>query len=123
VYLRLGNSLLLTYFMSAFWHGFYPGYYLFFFSIAFVTIVTRQWQKTITPRFSSGGPFDSLYSFITIVGFSIYVNYYSIVFQVLAWEYSIAVWKGFLFLGHIITVVAYVIASIVPAPKAKGKKA
>lgn len=25
-----GNSLVATYFVSAFWHGFYPGYYLFF---------------------------------------------------------------------------------------------
>lgn len=25
-----GNSLTATYFVSAFWHGFYPGYYLFF---------------------------------------------------------------------------------------------
>lgn len=32
VYARTGNSLVATYFMSAFWHGFYPGYYLFFMS-------------------------------------------------------------------------------------------
>lgn len=32
VYSRTGNSLMATYFVSAFWHGFYPGYYLFFMS-------------------------------------------------------------------------------------------
>lgn len=32
VYTRTGNSLLATYFVSAFWHGFYPGYYIFFMS-------------------------------------------------------------------------------------------
>jgi hypothetical protein len=32
VYTRTGNSLMATYFVSAFWHGFYPGYYFFFLS-------------------------------------------------------------------------------------------
>ncbi|ETV90916.1 hypothetical protein, variant 1 [Aphanomyces invadans] len=32
VYERMNNSLLATYFVSAIWHGFYPGYYLFFLS-------------------------------------------------------------------------------------------
>ena len=32
VYTRSGNSLALTYFVSALWHGFYPGYYFFFMS-------------------------------------------------------------------------------------------
>jgi hypothetical protein len=32
VYTRTGNSLMATYFISAFWHGFYPGYYFFFMS-------------------------------------------------------------------------------------------
>lgn len=30
VYSRTGNSLVATYMCSAIWHGFYPGYYLFF---------------------------------------------------------------------------------------------
>ena len=30
VYSRWGNSLLATYSCSAIWHGFYPGYYIFF---------------------------------------------------------------------------------------------
>jgi len=34
VYTRTGNSLMATYFISAFWHGFYPGYYFFFMSRA-----------------------------------------------------------------------------------------
>ena len=30
VYVESGKSLVATYFVSAFWHGFYPGYYIFF---------------------------------------------------------------------------------------------
>ena len=41
VYARSGGSLAATYFMSAFWHGFYPGYYMFFMSLPLLTMCER----------------------------------------------------------------------------------
>lgn len=74
-----------TYFVSAFWHGFYPGYYLFFFSVAFFTNVFRLYQKVVTPRFIDG-PLRPVYRAVCIASFSIWINYLSIVFQLLSWE-------------------------------------
>lgn len=34
-------SVLKTYVVSAFWHGFYPGYYLLFISAGFITLSSR----------------------------------------------------------------------------------
>ena len=41
IYMRTGGSLMSTYGMSAFWHGFYPGYYLFFMSMPMLTACER----------------------------------------------------------------------------------
>lgn len=40
-YLRTGRSLVATYFISAFWHGLYPGFFLFFMSIPLMTNIER----------------------------------------------------------------------------------
>ena len=48
-YNRTGGSLLATYFVSAFWHGFYPGYYIFFIGFAIGTMAQRK-LKAFLPR-------------------------------------------------------------------------
>ena len=40
-YLRTGRSLLVTYFISAFWHGLYPGFFVFFMSVPLMTNIER----------------------------------------------------------------------------------
>ena len=53
--MRTGGSLYATYAMSAFWHGFYPGYYFFFLSMPMLTACERMGRKKLSPRFSTGG--------------------------------------------------------------------
>jgi hypothetical protein len=120
VYFRTGNSLYGTYFVSAFWHGFYPGYYLFFLSIALVQSLARAWQKKVTPYFA-GGPLEKVYDAVTILGFSAYVNYFSIVFQLLALDRSLIVWGSFYYIGHIVTIVAFALTTLVPTKKVAKK--
>jgi MBOAT, membrane-bound O-acyltransferase family len=45
-YLRTGRSLVATYFISAFWHGLYPGFFLFFMSIPLMTNIERLIKVT-----------------------------------------------------------------------------
>lgn len=119
VYFRNSESLIITYFVSAFWHGFYPGYYLFFFSIALVQTVQRAWQKKVSPMFAS---IPKLYHLLCIIVFSAYINYFSIVFQVLAWDRAMAVWKSAKYWGHFATVAAYALTCVLPSPKKDGGK-
>ena len=51
-YLRTGRSLTATYFISAFWHGLYPGFFLFFMSIPLMTNIERL-IKVRTPIFKN----------------------------------------------------------------------
>ena len=48
-YNRSGRSLLITYFISAFWHGLYPGFFLFFMSVPLLTEIERAIKQKINP--------------------------------------------------------------------------
>jgi D-alanyl-lipoteichoic acid acyltransferase DltB (MBOAT superfamily) len=53
-YQRTNRSLIITYFVSALWHGLYPGFFLFFMSLPLLTNVERLIRAKITPRIVPG---------------------------------------------------------------------
>lgn len=117
VYMRTGGSLVATYGLSAFWHGFYPGYYMFFLSVPLLTMCERLGRKKISPRFSSKK--WSLYGLSTILATSLVVEYIVLAFQLLAYDWAVAGWKSHYFFGHILCVVFYAVVSNIPTPKKK----
>jgi hypothetical protein len=79
-----GNiALYSTYAVSAFWHGFYPGYYIFFITTAGVTDVHRRIQTLISPFFESSPLLSKLYYVISMVATVGTVNYFVISFIIL----------------------------------------
>ena len=48
-YRRTGNSLLATYFISALWHGLYPGFFIFFMSLPLFSLIERLSRLKINP--------------------------------------------------------------------------
>jgi len=118
VYIRTGGSLLATYGMSAFWHGFYPGYYFFFLSVPLLTFCERLGRAKLSPLFSTGGKW-SPWGIVTMVSTSLIIEYMVVPFQLLAFDWSFACWKSFYFFGHIICIAFYVIVSMLPTPKKK----
>ena len=110
--------------MSAFWHGFYPGYYLFFMSLPLLTECERIGRKKLTPRFGNAGEGRfSPYGFMTIIATHLGLAYSSAPFLLLSWEWSYEVWSSFYFSGHIIMVVFYVVCSFIPSVPKKKKAA
>ncbi|DAZ98042.1 TPA: hypothetical protein N0F65_004532 [Lagenidium giganteum] len=126
VYSRTNNSLLATYFVSAFWHGFYPGYYIFFMSLPLATAVNRLAYKRVRPYFleadGSFGMKKKIYDVISVIVTVLTMHYFVMPFQAMSWEYSLATLKNTHFLGHIVCAVLYVVFSLVPVPKSAKKK-
>merc|ERR1712176_519953 len=117
VYIRTNGNLMAVYSLSAFWHGFYPGYYLFFLSVPLVTVCERIGRKKISPYFSDNA-FNHMCSvFLT----SLFTEYTVAPFVLLALDRSWDVWKSHYFFGHIACVVFYVIMSFVPSPPRDDK--
>lgn len=116
-------NLYFTYLVSAFWHGFYPGYYMFFLSVAAATNVHRQVHRKIRPRFlaedrKTPGPYLWVYDVVSAICTSITLNYFIISFVTLAYEHAIFAFRGFDFFGHYALLVALLIfnSPLIKAP-------
>mmetsp|Transcript_7387 Transcript_7387/g.18062 ORF Transcript_7387/g.18062 Transcript_7387/m.18062 type:complete len:498 (+) Transcript_7387:235-1728(+) len=120
VYMRTGGSLGAVYAMSAFWHGFYPGYYIFFLSMPIATFCDRMAKKKISPHFSDAHL--SLYGITCTITTIVILNYMIVPFTMLAGSWSIAAYKGFFFYGHILSIIFYAILTMLPSPPKKEKK-
>ena len=112
MYTRSGNSLVWTYVVSAFWHGVYPGYYMFFLGFALATSAQRKAKAALAPLAAAlPAPVWTLLCMLTT---SIYANYLACAFQLLDLDRTIALWKSFYFLPHI---VLFVCIFLLPKPK------
>lgn len=125
-------NLYFTYLVSAFWHGFYPGYYLFFLCIAMATVVHRQVRRSIRPRFllddgKTPGPLKPAYDLVSAIATSVTLNYFIMSFVMLALDRSLAAFRGFGFYGHWALLAALIIcrSGVLQPPKKKvaAKKA
>lgn len=117
VYIRTGGNLTAVYSTSAFWHGFYPGYYFFFLSIPLVTFCDRLAKKKISPLFPQSQ--FSLYGLVGTFATVVAVNYMVLPFVLLAGSWGFAAWKSHYFFAHIGGIVMYALLSVMPSPKTK----
>jgi hypothetical protein len=121
VYIRTGGNLVAVYLTSAFWHGFYPGYYFFFLSVPLLTFCDRFAKKKISPMFgkSQFTVYGIFGTFVTVLA----TNYMVLPFVLLAGSWGYDAWKSHYFAGHIGGIIMYVVLSAMPTPKSKDKTA
>jgi len=129
-YSRTGNSLYITYFISALWHGLYPGFYAFFLTLPLVTSIERLVREKINPilipKFNhkdpSSYPYDIKGILYAIFGFISYITVMKYVAQTFALgsiENCHRALSSYYYGGHIILVVAYIILLIIPSARKK----
>eukprot|EP01064_Diplonema_japonicum_P013774 TRINITY_DN2131_c0_g3_i1.p1 TRINITY_DN2131_c0_g3~~TRINITY_DN2131_c0_g3_i1.p1 ORF type:complete len:493 (+),score=46.47 TRINITY_DN2131_c0_g3_i1:52-1530(+) len=129
VYFRLSDVLgsksqapvLLTQVTSAFWHGFYPGYYFFFVSASMFVIVARAARNKIRPLFLKAKQ-ATLYDLITFVFTGIGANYIGVPFVFLDWRDTMRVWNDVYYAPHVMAVCVYLIATFIPKEKTQKKE-
>lgn len=121
VYIRTNGSLTAVYSLSAFWHGFYPGYYLFFLSVPLLTVCERLGRKKISPLFEGSTGFFSPYNIFCILITSFVVEYMVSAFVMLALNRAWGLWQSHYFFGHIGCMVVYAILTQLPSPKKKAQ--
>eukprot|EP01101_Sappina_pedata_P008811 TRINITY_DN496_c0_g1_i1.p1 TRINITY_DN496_c0_g1~~TRINITY_DN496_c0_g1_i1.p1 ORF type:complete len:474 (+),score=72.26 TRINITY_DN496_c0_g1_i1:19-1440(+) len=97
-----------TYIVSAFWHGFYPGYYLFFLTLPiFYVPCEKALRRSIRTLFlhSDGTPnYPAKYAYdlITAIITPLMVSYAALSFAILSFEDTISAWSKFYFMGHVL---------------------
>ncbi|CAH0482719.1 unnamed protein product [Peronospora belbahrii] len=121
VYTRTGNSLLATYSVSALWHGFYPGYYLFFLTVPLATSVNRLARRHVRP-YVVNSAIKPLYDLVGMICTAMVVNYLAVSFVVLSWEEAVAGYRSMRFCGHVGLVLCYLLLTFVPIKKSTDSK-
>ena len=110
--------MLATFIVSAFWHGFHPGYYLGFVAGALATYAASSIRKHIHPLVNSRTsklswfkvPYDLLGSAATVF----VMSYMFLPVGVRTFEGSIAVWSHSGWIGHMACVASIVGLEVLP---------
>jgi lysophospholipid acyltransferase len=141
VYLRLTPegqkptlvSTVATYGCSAFWHGFYPGYYLFFLMSAIVTEVAKDARRVLRPLFVTADdkpkfPHKIIYDGLTIFTTVWFLNYLGASFLLLSFGRALTLYNNVYWFGHVLVVLAFVVLRFgfppkrAPRPNKDGEK-
>nr|CDS27816.1 o acyltransferase (membrane bound) domain [Hymenolepis microstoma] len=114
-----GIGVFAVFFVSVLWHGFYPGYYLFFVSMAWYSSIGRRFRKHVRPCILEWLPdtkwvwtkanqregTSHIYDAITHIVTYFLVNYTALAFVILSFNDSIIAWSRFNYAGHMMCLV------------------
>ena len=104
-------------FVSAFWHGVHPGYYVTIMSVPLMILAETQMGKLIKPHLNA----KQLYYYDWLSWFCLFrtFEYLSVGFIMLKLDVVWTIFKSNYFIGHIIMVLFAVVPMFIPK-KAKA---
>ena len=106
-----------TYFVSAFWHGFYPGYYMFFLFAALLTETARVARRVLRPLFVTAErperprALKPLYDVLGVFCTMTLTNFGGIGFVLLSFEDTWRAWRALHFFGLVLVPAFFVYLS------------
>lgn len=108
-------ATILTRFVSAFWHGFYPGYYLAFLSTVLQSEADSVARKFIRPLFTATNATKPhwIYTLVGKIHTAICLNFYGSAFLVLSASATIHIWKSLYFGVHALNLATIILLPIV----------
>jgi lysophospholipid acyltransferase len=117
-------STLLTYTVSAFWHGFYPGYYLFFVGGAIGTEVSKHGRRIFRRFFVTADdkpiyPRKFFYDVFTTIASQWTLCYLAFAFHLLSLEKALEAWATLNYIPLIIMLALLVIFPLIPVKAAR----
>jgi len=108
------SPIIITFGVSAFWHGFYPGYYLFFGFYAFYYFVEEGIDKNIKQVYIMKDRYTPksknlyyIYKVIMTILTYVYINTITVAFRVLEFSGSMKAWSSIYFYVHVIALVIF----------------
>ncbi|XP_076362099.1 lysophospholipid acyltransferase 6-like isoform X2 [Tachypleus tridentatus] len=116
------HKTLLTYLLSALWHGFYPGYYFTFLGGALFTMAARSVRRSIRPYFQLSCHTAFVYDIITCITTRVCLAYIVFPFLLVEFYASIQIYWQFYFIGHILSIFAiFLLPKVLPPPEGLSK--
>ena len=121
VYQRTNGSLFCLYLVSAFWHGFYPGYYIFFLTMGAAQYVGRMYNQKVYSRLHEHPSLMFIYNVLAFLATQFYLSVYCCCFVLMSYNNSVAIMNHTFWMGYILLFIGYLIILFVPAVKEKSK--
>lgn len=108
-------------FVSAFWHGVYPGYYVTFMSVPLMIFSDHQFCMLVKPYLKNE---RQLYYFEWIRWFCLYrtYEYLSVGFIMLKLDIVWKVFKQNYFIGHVIMIIVSILPFLLPKRSLNAKR-
>ena len=102
--------------VSAFWHGFYPGYYLTFLTGGMITEIGKHIRRKVRPYFKNetGQKLSLIYDVTCTLNMMILVTYAAFPFQLYGFYESFNAWRELYFIGHIMLIIGIMIVCVFP---------
>lgn len=112
VYLKLKSATgkratFLTFVLSAYWHGFYGGYYLSFVNGAIMVLIGRRLRALLRPRVKTDG-FSVAYNVAGWLLTHASVAYMMAPFVIMEWAGSMWFYRELYFIGHFVALTLFV---------------
>ncbi|KAJ8946051.1 hypothetical protein NQ318_005529 [Aromia moschata] len=98
----------LTYVLSAVWHGFYPGYYLTFFSGALFTFAARTVRRHARNHFMGNNESKLLYDILTFIVTHFVIAYLTFPFVLLEFWASVRLYNKMFWCFHVLAGLALI---------------
>ncbi|CAO3642032.1 unnamed protein product [Mucor hiemalis] len=108
------KSALITYGVSALWHGFYPGYYMFFLSVTPFQMLARHYRRTFRPLTfdpisrKSITALKLLYDLTGTILTMFIINLLSVAFNLLYWKPASTAWAQIYYVHYIVGIIGYI---------------
>ncbi|XP_051892134.1 lysophospholipid acyltransferase 2-like isoform X2 [Pristis pectinata] len=99
------NRTLMTFLLSAVWHGVYPGYYFTFMTGMFMTLAARAVRSNLRPYFLGSPAHKAFYDMMTWVTTQVVVSYTVAPFVLPFMDLSLKFYRSWYFGLHIIAIV------------------
>jgi len=108
-----------TFFTSAFWHGFYGGYYCFFLTGALCTVAGDVLGQNVWPLFynKDGTPKSASHQLCDLLGwFATFwtITYITISFRLLSIDYALKAWSSIYFVHHFCAIAVIILFKLFP---------
>lgn len=116
------HSTLAVFLLSAFWHGFYIGYYITFLGGGVFIHVSRMVRRKVRPHFQNSAHLARFYDLVTFLATRIAIAYLIFPFVILEFWKTVAVYSQLFFWFHVAGALTGLIVLALPKPQGKVSK-
>jgi lysophospholipid acyltransferase 7 len=109
-------------FVSAYWHGIHPGYYMGMVSTTPCIVAENVMEAGVRRRLTAHGHWLRVYDACSWFFRTRMFDYMSVGFILRYFHYTWKYWSSVYFIGHLVTLLFYIIGSIAVRMRPKGTK-